>query len=563
MSEAIKNKKFAKADLLSWGMLALLFIYMFALNFLMPLHRDDYWYSLIWGTHDKLVHWPDVFQSLYSHYFTHGGRMVAYFVLDSFLLLGKQWFNPFNAFLMVALIILIYWHSQRKITIHFNPYILLLIILFAWLGFPHFAEVNIWMAGACGYLFTAVLILAFLLPYHFSYLEEGLWKDSYLAALGMFCGGVIAGWTIENTAATMTFVAAGFTFYFYKKNNLQKWMISGFCGAATGLALLVMAPGNYVRYADTHSKVIYNFLNLISAGVETLFYTLPIVLFLVFVWRILLTNYAGKKGISVAARQDSGRRFAINSFLIIGTILFLLLSYLNGSFFSQWLGSLIYDNVAIPLGIATPRLKIQFSNTMSGLEELLIYLLTITQLFRFTFKKCGLQKKDIKAIIPAYPWREIMTAYPASYHAAAWIALALINHFVMVASPRYPGRAAFGSVTFLIIGAISVFTIPEVYRYLLDTARKKYLVLFAGIIIIPTTAAVLYQHVILFKENSQRMLYIEEMASQGVTRLEVEPISIRNRVLRHVYFEDLNNSISKSLLCDYYGLEDIKVKGLE
>lgn len=555
--------KITKTDLFSWGMLALLFVYMFALNFLMPLHRDDYWYSLIWGTLDKIVVWPDVFHSLYSHYFTHGGRMIPYFVLDSFLLLGKQWFNPFNAFLYVALIILIYWHSQRKITIHFNPYILLLIILFTWLGFPHFAEVNIWMAGACTYLFTAVLILTFLLPYHFSFLEEGLWKDSYLVTLGMFCGGVIAGWTIENTATTMTFVVAGLTLYFYKKNNLQKWMISGFCGSVIGLTLLVIAPGNYVRYADSQTEIIYHFTNLIAAGVETLFYVLPIILFIIFVCRILLIDHGRKKGISVVARQDSDHQFTISSALIIGIILVMLLSYLNDTFFSKWLGNLIYDNVAVRLGIATARLKIQLFNTMSGLEEMLIYLLTITQLFRYTFKKLALQKKDIKAIVPAIPWREIMTAYPACYYAVAWLALAVINHFVMVASPRFPGRAAFGSVFFLIIGAVSVFTIPEIYQYLLETPRKKYLALFSGIIIIPMAVAVLYQHTILFQENSQRMAYVEKMTSQGVTRLEVEPISIKNRVLRHVYFEDLNNGVSKSLLCNYYGLEDIKVRGLE
>lgn len=557
------TKKLNKTDFLSWGILALLFFYMFALNFLMPLHRDDYWYSLVWGTFDKLTTWPDVFHSLYSHYFTHGGRMVAYFVLDSFLLLGKEWFNPFNAFLFVALIVLMYWHSQQKITLRFNPYILLLLIVFTWLGLPHFAEANIWMAGACGYLFTAVLILAFLLPYHFSFLDRELWNNNYLAAIIMLLGGILSGWTIENTATTTTLIAASFTFYFYKKNKLQKWMVSGLCGSVIGLALLIIAPGNYVRYADSKTKLIYHFTNLIAAGVETFFYVLPVILFLVFVWRLLLTDYAKKKGFSVISQQKDNRRFTISSILTIGIIVFMLLSYLNDTFFSKWLGNLLYDNVAVRLGVATVRLKAQLFNTLSGLEEMMIYLLTVTQLFRYAFYKSSLQKKDIKAIPFTISWREILTAYPAYCYVTAWLALAVINHFVMVASPRFPGRAAFGSVIFLIIGAIGTFTVPEVKSYLFDTVRKKYMAIFVGILLLPTALATLYQYTIVYQENTIRMAYVEEMASKGATVLEVAPISIKNRVLRHVYFEDVNNGLSRDFICNYYGLKDIKLKEMQ
>ena len=157
----VKTEKQTKGNLIAWGMLAALFVYMLVLNILMPLHRDDYEYALIWGTFERIQAWPDVFQSLHNHYLTHGGRMVAFFVLDSFMVIGKEWFNPFNAFLYVMLVVLIYWHSQRKVSFAFNPYILGLIIVFSWLGLPHFALANIWMTGACVYLMTAVIILAF------------------------------------------------------------------------------------------------------------------------------------------------------------------------------------------------------------------------------------------------------------------------------------------------------------------------------------------------------------------------------------------------------------------
>lgn len=562
--ECPNNKKFSTHDLISLAILIIVFSYMLVLNILMPMHRDDYGYALIWGTLDKIDSWPDVFQSLYNHYIDHGGRMVAYFVLDSFLFLGKQWYNPFNSFLFVGLIILIYWHSQRKITLHFDPYVILCIILFTWLGLPHFAEVNLWMAGATGYLFTSVLILTFLLPYHFAFLNKNILEDNFFAVIVMFLGGIIAGWTIENTSATMSFIITCSILYFYKKNAVQKWMLSGLAGAITGLAFLVLAPGNYVRYAGTKKAIIYHFTNLIAAGVETLFYLLPVVLFLIFIWRILLVNFAKNNAIILQKPQGTNNQLTLPSILKLSFIAFMLVSYTNDNFFSNWLGNLLYNNVAIPIGIANPHLKEQLFNVMSGFEEMVIYLLIIAQLFSYIFKKTHLSQTEIKYISNSVSIKQMMISYPALYYATAWIAIAVLNHFVMVASPTFPARAAYGSVVFLIIGAVSVFTIPEVYDYLLNNAaRKKFLVICSVTILIPMAIAVLNQYNIIFHEDKQRMSYIEELASQGIKNIEVEPISSKNRVLRHVYFVDFDNKVSKSHVCDYYRLENVTLKKSE
>ena len=84
--------------------------------------------------------------------------------------------------------------------------------------------------------------------------------------------------------------------------------------------------------------------------------------------------------------------------------------------------------------------------------------------------------------------------------------------------------------------------------------------LFAVLVLLPMMAATLNQYVTIHREDGARMAYVREMAAQGATELEVAPISIKNRVLRHVYFEDLNNSVSRDLLCNYYGLKTIKLK---
>ncbi|MBQ7497282.1 MAG: hypothetical protein IJU00_05555, partial [Selenomonas sp.] len=91
-----------------------IFLIMFILNELMPLHRDDYDYSLIWMTSEHIASFQDVVQSAYRHYFLHGGRMFTVFCLDFFLWLGKFWFDIANALMFTALVLLLFCHARRS-----------------------------------------------------------------------------------------------------------------------------------------------------------------------------------------------------------------------------------------------------------------------------------------------------------------------------------------------------------------------------------------------------------------------------------------------------------------
>ncbi len=540
------------------AMLAALFLYMYALNYLMPLHRDDYEYALVWNTLEHLASWPDVFRSLYLHYFQHGGRMVDFFVLDGFLLVGKQWFNPFNALLYVALMVLIYWHSQREITLRFDPYILGLIIVFCWLGLPDWAVVNVWMTGACVYLLTGVLIFAFLLPYHFDYVGKPLLRDSWPAAAGMFLAGAAASWTIENTAATMLLAAAGLTYLAWRRGALKLWMAPGLAGALLGYALLVAAPGNFVRYGKG-PKLAAHFLHLLGASFEIFLGLIPVVIFLVLAWRILATVQARRRGIAMPA-GNGGDEADVASIVRMAFAVLMLASLLNGQFVAKWAANGLYTHAAVPLGVANPHFKAQLFRTMSGLEEVVLYLVLITQIFKVAFRKLALRKRDVGAVLAQVRRREILDAFPAGRFAAVCVALAVINNLIMLASPSFPGRAGFGSAVFLIIGAMSLFTVPEVYAAVFGGTRKRYVVAVAALLFLPMAEATLQQHYVLHKENSARMAYVERMAAQGATYLELEPLSVKNMVLRHVYFVELNNSVSKGGLIRYYRLTDIKVR---
>ncbi|WP_288218381.1 DUF6056 family protein, partial [uncultured Negativicoccus sp.] len=98
-----------------WLLLGAAFIYMFALNNWTPWHRDDYEYALIWQTLVPIESFHDVMTSLARHYQMHGGRMVAFFVLDNFLRWPKVWFNIANALCFILMALGLSWHSAGHI----------------------------------------------------------------------------------------------------------------------------------------------------------------------------------------------------------------------------------------------------------------------------------------------------------------------------------------------------------------------------------------------------------------------------------------------------------------
>lgn len=551
-------KKLKKGYVVSWGILGVLFFYMFSLNFLMPLHRDDYEYSLVWGTFQKLTSMSDVFHSLYLHYFTHGGRMVDFFVLDSFLLWGKEWFNPFNAFLFVALIVLIYWHSQQKITLRFNPCILSLIIAFCWFGLPDFALVNIWMTGACVYLLTSVLIFSFLLPYHFNFLGKPLFRDGVLASIGMFLAGIIASWTVENTAATMNLIVVLLVAYAYKKSQLKKWMVTGCVGSIIGFLFLVLAPGNYVRYAEQKTPFIRHILNQFGGGFELFLGLLPAILFFVLAYRILLVAYKKRTRRDIVNKEGSDS-FIWSSASRIGLIVLMLFSKFNMSFFSLWVSRLLYNDVVLQFRQADEHLKEQMFTALSGLEEVLIYLLILVQLTKYISRKWKLRKSDLQKVEGKGAFKTFLSLHPVCRSIAALVALTIINNLAMMAAPSFPGRAAFGSAVFFIIAVMSFFAIPKVQSFLLSDANKKSLFIGVALTVIPMAMAVLYQHKVLYEENSLRIAQVEALSAQGVEKVELEPVSLKNEILRHVYFVELNNSVSKYGFCRYYKFKELHV----
>lgn len=551
----------SRENKVSWIILVLLFAYMLMLNYFMPLHRDDFEYSLIWNTDIRIGSFHDVFESLYRHYMQHGGRMTDYLVNDTLAWWGKAWFNPLNAFLYTYLMVLIYWHSKRAITWRFNPYILSMIIVFAWFGLPDWALTNVWMNGSCVYLVSSALIFSMLLPYHMNLVDRAMFKDGYLAALVMLLFGVLAAWTIENTAASMNLLILLACIYAYKKHKLQKWMLGGFAGSCFGFFMLIASPGNFVRSAATNSSWLIKIGNQFAAGGQIFLGVLPLFMLMVLCWRILLIDYAKYKGLY---RQNNTVEIGLgmDNVAKIFLALIMLISVLSTSFVSKWMTNLVAFKILEPLGLYKgERMFEQLANTLSGVEELVLYLLVVTQLFNYVYMQLGLRRKDVKDYALQTTKKEIVRHYPALQFLVGMLAIGLLNNLIMLASPLFPARAGFGTVVFFMIGVMSMCHIPLVKQTLfVQPAYKKFMAVALFLLFVPMATVVGYRYGVLHYEDSARMRMVEQAYLQGESVVIIPRVSIGTSVLRHVFFSELDNGISRGGLLRYYKLQELHLK---
>jgi len=215
-------------------------LFFLMLNIYTPLIADDFSYSI--GVNSI----GDIFISQFNHYFNWGGRSVAHFFAQFWLLVGKPIFNIANAFIYGFFIFLVKFHiigSFKK----FNPLLFLLINISFWLFVPLWGQNFLWLTGSCNYLWTSTIILFFLAPFRVKYDNPNFKLCIPLSILFMFIG-VLSGWSNENSgAAVLFFLIIYFLYKISNKNKLSLFEILGAIGFLIGFLLLIAAPGNYVR----------------------------------------------------------------------------------------------------------------------------------------------------------------------------------------------------------------------------------------------------------------------------------------------------------------------------
>ena len=552
---AQKTKGIEKKDIIQTILAAgAIFAFMLALNHFMPIHRDDYDYSLIWGTGVHVGAFSDVLTSAMQHYLLHGGRMMTVICLDLFLWLGKPAFDAANALMFLALAALVTMHARRSLAFRQRPGLLVSAALMLWLALPHFGEVAVWKSGSTVYLWSAVPASLFLLPYNLALKEMP--KDAaqrcVWAILPMFLLGICAGWSIENLAVTVVLLACGTSLYAWRRYAyLPPWMIAGALGALTGLIGLVAAPGNYVRYDEQGAGkgILAHIGNQFAGQGEMLLYLLPVLLLILTAWRLYRRARAGMEA---APAECAG----VGTILIAAALALLAVSYFTGGWVAAGIRDAVIGGVLTPLGQTRPKTIHLFTNLMNGFEEMAIYWFAILLFYARIKRQLGLTAAAVRAAAEYVPMSAVLRCHPAVRYAAFLMLLAVCNNLVMLAAPTFPGRATFSSAAMFVTAALALLADPALSK-LFSAAAWRMICTAALLLFAYTgTAALLITHE-MGAADAERIAQIEAARARGETVVHFPRIERTNRALRHVYYEDWDNGVTKEGAMEYFGLTDV------
>ena len=274
-------------------LLVLIGCVMLLLNAHTPLMMDDYDYSFSWSTGERVSGLVDVIASQAVHYRLWGGRSVVHTLAQLFLSMDKRVFDVANTLMYLLLLLEMYALARPRGRRWCWP-LLLVAHSALFCGVPFFGTVFLWLTGACNYLWGTTLALTPLLILRSS-LEEGFFshgKRFFLALPVCF----FAGWTTENTAcgvlALMLVILISLR---VKKRHVPRWLFAALAAQALGVAVMLLAPGNYARASGYgyDSLIVELLRRLVTVAAYTVVYTGALIAALVLV--LGLTRALGVK----------------------------------------------------------------------------------------------------------------------------------------------------------------------------------------------------------------------------------------------------------------------------
>ncbi len=215
--------------------IVLIFFAFFAIEYLTPLHSDDFLYGQMGLDFEK--HW--------RHYTGWSGRLVADYASSLILMLPSHiLISSVIAFFATANIVLIAAIPTTLVKTHITAFKLFVITALYWVCHTDPGISTFWVVGACNYLVTNFFIALFLwcfLTYRNS--------DSLRVRAVLFLLALLAGCTNENTTLALfyTFVATCILMRLLHIDfNLRSALLYG-VGLALGALVLLLAPGNFAR----------------------------------------------------------------------------------------------------------------------------------------------------------------------------------------------------------------------------------------------------------------------------------------------------------------------------
>ena len=229
-------------------LLLLIAIGFFIVSHFTPLHTDDYNYHFINSPEEirNVNPWPG-FMSFYTDNFAGVARIVPHMFVALFSdITGKGIFNIFSTvgFILLCYLLAAVATPDKRLRLP----VTLLAATLIWFAIPGVFEACLWMAGACNYLFVAIIILAF----YRSITSDSPCVNPLWSLPLWFAFGFLTGWTNEGFT---TGLSAGCALHYIvlRRDKLNARRIAMLSGLLAGTMLICLTPFNLYRFIIGHS----------------------------------------------------------------------------------------------------------------------------------------------------------------------------------------------------------------------------------------------------------------------------------------------------------------------
>lgn len=233
---------------LSYSILVFITIGVFIVSYFTPLHGDDFNYSFICSPEemrDVSPFWN--YFDFYTDNFAGVGRFIPHLIVAFFTdFTGKGIFNIFSTIGYILLCYIISTIASNNQST--RVFLTIIAATLIWLIIPGFFEAFLWMAGACNYLFIAIILLLF---YRFLTSESNPSLKWYQIPL-WFVLGFITGWSNEGFIIGLS-GATGIYYLFIHPRELKHRRIFMLAGLWLGTICLCLTPFNLYRFLSGHS----------------------------------------------------------------------------------------------------------------------------------------------------------------------------------------------------------------------------------------------------------------------------------------------------------------------
>ena len=233
----------------------LLFIFYFNIATLTPYTADDFVYKinpLEYEISAKVL--KDAFNSQILHYLNWGGRITVLFLVQLFLIPIKLYFNVINALVQILIINTLFFYAYNRIATTLKDVsIISLINIMLFIGFYQYSQVSIYLTPTIGYSWMHLYVLLYYLPFWNHYINQRESRNK----LSFYFFGIISGCTNEHVfiAQFIFFILLKINTKINRHSKIPQFYYHSLLGVLTGGAILMFAPGNFIRSQTLNTKI--------------------------------------------------------------------------------------------------------------------------------------------------------------------------------------------------------------------------------------------------------------------------------------------------------------------